>query len=80
MSDGIIHNPTPQFRIAEYLGLLGNDHCQFCHQPITGTYYRVNESMACSGCAEKVRGELAKTPMPHMRAVFCMALAQPSRA
>ena len=60
MSDGIIHKPTPQFGTAEYLGLAGNDHCQFCHQPIAGAYYRVNESMACSGCAEKVRGELAR--------------------
>jgi len=60
MSDGIIHNPTPQFGTAEYVGLPGNDHCQFCHQPITGAYYRVNESMACAGCAEQVRGELAK--------------------
>jgi hypothetical protein len=52
-------NPSPQFGTAEYLGTAGNDHCQFCHQPIAGNYYRINNAMACGGCAEKVRGALA---------------------
>lgn len=53
-------NPTPQFGTAEYVGKPGNDHCQFCHQPIAGNYYRVNGAIACSGCAAITRGELAK--------------------
>jgi hypothetical protein len=60
MSDSTLKNPTPQFGTAEYLGSPGNDHCQFCHQPIAGSYYRVNDAMACSSCAEQMRGELAK--------------------
>ena len=60
MSDGAFDNPSPQFSTAEYAGLPGNDRCQFCHQPIAGTYYRVKYAMACSGCVEKMRGELAK--------------------
>ena len=52
-------NPTPQFGTAEYVGTPGNDHCQFCHQPIAGTYYRANGAMSCAGCAENMRGELA---------------------
>jgi hypothetical protein len=53
-------NPTPQFGTAEYVGTPGNDHCQFCHQPIVGTYYRANDAMSCAACAEQMRGELAK--------------------
>lgn len=60
MSDVSFNNPTPQFGTAEYVGKAGNDHCQFCHQPIAGSYYRVNDTMACSSCAEQMRGELAK--------------------
>jgi len=52
-------DPSPQFGTAEYLGKPGNDHCQFCHQPITGNYYRINNAMACGGCSEKMRGSLA---------------------
>jgi hypothetical protein len=52
-------NPSPQFGTAEYLGNQGSDHCQFCHQPIAGNYYRINDAMACGGCSEKMRGALA---------------------
>jgi hypothetical protein len=60
MGDAAFNNPTPQFGTAEYVGTPGNDHCQFCHQPVAGTYYRVNDAMSCPACADKVRGELAK--------------------
>ncbi len=59
MSDANLSNPTPQFGTAEYVGNPGNDHCQFCHQPIAGTYYRANQSMACGSCADKMRFEMA---------------------
>ncbi len=71
MSDATFNNPSPQFGTAEYAGPAGNDHCQFCHEPITGTYYRVNEALACAGCAEKARTELAKdTHAAYMRALL----------
>jgi hypothetical protein len=66
-----ISNPSPQFGTAEYVGVQGNNHCQYCHQPIGGTYYRVHDAMACPICAEKVRVELAKdTHAAYMRAFF----------
>jgi hypothetical protein len=65
------NNPTPQFGTAEYVGSPGADHCQFCHQPIAGNYYRANNAMACPGCAEKMRGELAKdTHAAYVRALL----------
>ncbi|MCU1304031.1 MAG: hypothetical protein JWQ87_4315 [Candidatus Sulfotelmatobacter sp.] len=63
-------NPTPQFGTAEYLGKPGNDHCQFCHQPIAGNYYRINNAMACGACADKMRGGRATDS----HAVFVRAL------
>ena len=60
MTDGGFNNPAPQFGTAEYVGSPGGDHCQFCHQPIAGIYYRLNGATACPSCAEKMRGELAK--------------------
>jgi hypothetical protein len=60
MSAGSFNNPTPQFGTAEYVGMPGNDHCQYCHQPIGQAYYRINDAMACPGCAQTMRGELAK--------------------
>ncbi len=75
------NNPTPQFGTAEYIGKPGNDHCQFCHQPIAGNYYRINGAMVCAGCAEKMRGVLAKELIRTQLtcAHFCMELAPPSR-
>ncbi len=65
------NNPTPQFGTAEYVGSPGADHCQFCHQPIAGNYYRANGAMACPGCAEKMRGELARdTHAAYVRAIL----------
>jgi hypothetical protein len=71
MSDAAFNNPSPQFGTAEYAGPAGNDHCQLCHQPICGTYYRVNEALACPGCAEKARAELSRdTHAAYMRALL----------
>jgi hypothetical protein len=58
MSDSF-SNPTPQFGTAEYATNSGNSRCQFCQQPIGGTYYRVNEATACPACAEKMRSGVA---------------------
>jgi len=59
MSDSF-SNPTPQFGTAEYATEPGGSRCQFCQQPISGTYYRVNAAMACPGCAERMRTEIAQ--------------------
>jgi uncharacterized protein (DUF983 family) len=53
-------NLTPQFGTAEYAGVAGTEHCQFCRQPISGRYYRVNSSMACAACGERAQHELPK--------------------
>jgi hypothetical protein len=59
MSDSLVKS-TPQFGTAEYAGVPGTELCQFCHQGIGSRYYRVNDAMACAGCAERVRFELPK--------------------
>ncbi len=64
-------NPTPQFGTAEYVGSPGGDHCRYCHQLISGTYYRINDGMACASCAETARGELARdTHAAYVRALL----------
>jgi hypothetical protein len=71
MTDPTFNNPTPQFGTAEYVGSAGGDHCQFCHQPIAGKYYQANGAMTCPGCAEKMRGELARdTHAAYVRAIL----------
>jgi hypothetical protein len=71
MADPTLQNPTPQFGTAEYVGSAGGDHCQFCHQPIAGNYFRANGAMTCPGCAEKMRGELARdTHAAYVRAIL----------
>jgi len=52
--------PTPQFGTAEFAGVPGTEHCQFCHQPISRRYYRVNSAMACAACGERAQHELPK--------------------
>jgi hypothetical protein len=59
MSDSF-SNPTPQFGTAEYAPKPASNVCQFCQQPLSGAYYRVNAAMACAGCAERMRGEIEK--------------------
>jgi hypothetical protein len=57
MSDSF-SNPTPQFGTAEYTNTPGGNRCEFCQQPLSGTYYRVNASAACPGCAQKLHSEV----------------------
>jgi len=58
MSDASFGKSTPssspiQFGTAEYAGSPGADQCQFCQQPIAGSYYRLRGAMACRSCAEQ---------------------------
>jgi hypothetical protein len=57
MSDSF-SNPTPQFGTAEYATTPASNLCQFCQQPLSGSYYRVNAALACPGCAERMRSEI----------------------
>ncbi len=57
MNDSL-SNPTPQFGTAEYATKPASNLCQFCQQPLSGTYYRVNAARACPGCAEKMRSTI----------------------
>lgn len=50
----------PQFTTAEYSGNSGGDRCAACNQPITTRYYRVNNKIACEGCALRLEQQLPK--------------------
>lgn len=36
------------------------DACQYCRQPIRGTYYRIRSAMSCPACADKIRAAVDK--------------------
>jgi uncharacterized protein (DUF983 family) len=55
MTDSLFGGSTPQFGTAEYA--TRSDQCKFCQQPLSGTYYRINEAMACASCADKLQHE-----------------------
>ncbi|HTC94643.1 MAG TPA: hypothetical protein VK699_14475 [Terriglobales bacterium] len=55
MPDNSLTNTDPQFGTAEYERKTGEDYCRLCNQSIVGSYYRVNGSMACPGCADMVQ-------------------------
>jgi len=50
----------PQFGTAEYQSKPGSDTCKSCNQTLTGLYYRINGSLACQGCTEKLKAQLPK--------------------
>lgn len=51
-------NPTPQFATAEYAG--SGDVCKSCKQDISGSYYRINGSLACDRCTTQLQTQLPK--------------------
>lgn len=55
MHDGNIGQPTPQFDTAEYANVPGTVRCEFCKQTLAGSYYRINDHLACASCADQVR-------------------------
>jgi hypothetical protein len=67
---GFNQDASPQFGKAEYVDTPGNDHCQYCHQPISGTYYHVNDTMACARCVAQARsGRAADSHAAYVRAL-----------
>jgi len=51
-------NPTPQFATADYAGR--GDVCKSCNQAISGSYYRINGSLACERCTTQLQTQLPK--------------------
>jgi hypothetical protein len=71
MQESVVNSPSPQFGTVEYAGTAGTDQCEFCHQSIVGRYYRVNNAMACSSCADRAQRQLPKNGRgPYMRALL----------
>jgi len=60
MSDPTLSKAPPQFKTAEYSAQSGSDRCKFCNQTLSGSYYRVNQSMACANCEAQVRLQMPK--------------------
>ncbi|HEY2858508.1 MAG TPA: hypothetical protein VGJ21_08835 [Terracidiphilus sp.] len=46
---------VPQFATAEYAHIPGTERCRICGNLVSGEYYRVNNQMACSTCAQRVK-------------------------
>lgn len=60
---------TPQFGTAEYKS--AQNVCAGCKTVLAGNYYRVNESLACAACAQKVREQIPADSHPaFMRALL----------
>ena len=49
---------TPQFATAEYASPGGSETCKSCNRPISGSYYRVNGTLACSNCVTQLQSQL----------------------
>lgn len=45
---------APQFARAEY-SVPGTDSCKICGAAIAGSYFRVNNAMACASCAQQAK-------------------------
>jgi hypothetical protein len=53
-------NATPQFATAEYASPGGSETCKSCNRPVSGSYYRVNGSLACSNCVSQLQSQLPR--------------------
>jgi uncharacterized protein (DUF983 family) len=60
MNSGEGIKATPQFETAEFQNKAGANACFVCHQPISGSYYRINSRMACAACTERLRISVPK--------------------
>ena len=62
---------APQFATAEYASGPGSDTCRICGQTIVGSYYRVNNMMACASCADQAqRGQPKDSHLAYSRALL----------
>jgi len=46
---------APQFSTAEYAHIPGTERCRICGNLVSGEYYRINNQMACSNCAQQAQ-------------------------
>ena len=60
MQSGDGSSTTPQFETAEFQAKPGTDTCAVCNQPISGSYFRVNNQMVCSACTERLKSSIPK--------------------
>jgi predicted lipid-binding transport protein (Tim44 family) len=51
---------TPQFGTAEYSSASGPNLCKSCQQELTGTYFRINGSLACEKCTRQLQAQTPK--------------------
>ena len=60
MDSGDGAKAVPQFETAEFQAKPGTDTCFVCHQPVSGSYFRVNSQMACAACTERLKNSVPK--------------------
>ena len=53
-------NSAPQFATAEYAAPGGSDTCKSCNRAVTGSYYRVNGTLACSTCVSQLQSQIPR--------------------
>jgi len=51
---------APQFATAEYASPGGAEICKSCNKPTSGSYYRVNGSLACSTCVSQLQSQIPR--------------------
>jgi hypothetical protein len=51
---------APQFATAEYASPGGAETCKSCNKPISGSYYRVNGSLACTACVSQLQNQIPR--------------------
>jgi hypothetical protein len=51
---------VPQFATAEYASPGGAETCKSCNKSVSGNYYRVNGSLACSNCVSQLQSQLPR--------------------
>lgn len=49
---------TPQFATAEYSSSGANMTCAGCHQPVSGSYFKIKGATVCAGCTQKIRAQI----------------------
>jgi hypothetical protein len=64
MAENLSGGSTPQFGTAEYKSSGGPDRCKSCDTRLTGRYYRINGSLACENCAERLKQQIPKDTHP----------------
>jgi predicted lipid-binding transport protein (Tim44 family) len=71
MADNLSGSATPQFGTAEYKSSGGPDRCKSCDTTLTNRYYRINGTLACENCADRLKQQVPKdTHQAFVRGIF----------